>query len=252
MKESLLYLDGVSVSRSDTDILSDVTVSVQPGEITGVLGRNGAGKSSLAYAIMGLQGYLPHKGKIYYEGQDITGWTITRRAKAGLTLAWQHPARYEGIPVREYLELSSSDPSEGKLVEALNLVQLEGNYLTRMIDRNLSGGERKRIELASVYLMKPRLTILDEPDSGVDLLAMGDIIKLFRTMAGEGRSVLIITHRDDVAAECDRSYLICGGCIVLEGTSEAVRRYFMSQCRPCPELETVIGSRKEENVESRD
>ncbi|HAG22637.1 MAG: Fe-S cluster assembly ATP-binding protein [Synergistales bacterium] len=236
MKESLLYLDEVSVTRGGAQILDKVTIQVKPQEITGVLGRNGAGKSSLAYAVMGLQGYRPESGRIYFKGKDITDWSITERAKSGLTLAWQHPARYEGITVREYLRISSGGKAdEETMKEALDLVQLDTSYLDRMLDKNLSGGERKRIELSSVYMMKPDLAILDEPDSGVDLLALGDITRLFRKIVNDGSSVIIITHREDVAARCDRSYLMCHGRIVLEGSAEAVRRYFLSQCRPCPD-----------------
>lgn len=236
MKESLLFLDEVSVTRGGADILDKVTIQVRPMEMTGILGRNGAGKSSLAYAIMGLGSHMPKSGRVYFKGQDITEWSITERARAGLTLAWQHPARYEGITVREYLRISSGGKADNEAMkEALYLVQLDAGYLDRMVDKNLSGGERKRIELSSVYMMKPTLTILDEPDSGVDLLALGEITRLFRKMVEEGSSVLIITHREDVAARCDRSYLMCNGKIMLEGSAEAVRRYFMSQCRPCPD-----------------
>lgn len=236
MKESLLYLDEVSVTRGGAQILDKVTIQVKPKEMTGVLGRNGAGKSSLAYTVMGLQGYRPESGRIYFKGKDITDWSITERAKSGLTLAWQHPARYEGIAVREYLRISSGGKADEKTMkEALDFVQLDTSYLDRMLDKNLSGGERKRIELSSVYMMKPDLAILDEPDSGVDLLALGDITRLFRKIVDDGSSVMIITHREDVAARCDRSYLMCHGRIVLEGSAEAVRRYFLSQCRPCPD-----------------
>lgn len=247
MKESLLYLDEVSVTRGGTDILENVTIQVRSREMTGVLGRNGAGKSSLAYAVMGVQSYKPRSGRIYFRGKDITEWSITERARAGVTLAWQHPARYEGISVREYLRISSGGKAtEDEMKEALYLVQLDTGYLDRMVDKNLSGGERKRIELSSVYMMKPVLTMLDEPDSGVDLLALGEITRLFRKMVEDGGSVLIITHREDVAARCDRSYLMCNGKIMLEGSAEAVRRYFMSQCRPCPDPEKEEYSKVEE------
>lgn len=242
MKESLLYVDEITVVREDKEVLKDVSIRVLPGEITGILGRNGAGKSSLAYTIMGLPNYRPKKGAIYFRGQDITELGITERARLGITLAWQHPARYEGISVAEYLRISSKEKIEElQMEEALALVQLESSYLSRKVDKTLSGGERKRIELASVYLMNSQLTILDEPDSGVDLLAMADIISLFRKMTENGRSVLIITHREDVASQCDRSYLMCSGSIVLEGTAEAVRRYFLSQCMPCPEHKGETG-----------
>ena len=235
MRENLLFVDDLHVSREGTPILKGVTLRVNPGEIVGVLGRNGAGKSSLAYALMGTHRYTPSSGRILFSGEDITAETISQRAKRGVTLAWQHPARYEGITVRQYLRLSTQGVKEADMEDALSWVQLETPYLERMVDKALSGGERKRIELASIFLMQPRLAMLDEPDSGVDLIALGDIMHLFRDLAGGANGVLLITHREDVAAACDRSYLMCNGRIILEGSAEAVKRYFMSQCSPCTE-----------------
>ncbi len=233
---ALLEVEGISVAREGKKILNRLSLKAEEGQITGVLGRNGAGKSSLAYAVMGLANYRPQEGRIRFRGREITDLSITDRAREGLTLAWQHPARYEGVSVRDYLRLSSKKAEEKDLAEALSLVLLDPrSYMDRMVDKTLSGGERKRIELASVYLMKPRLAILDEPDSGVDLLALGEIMQVFRLLAREGRGVLIITHREDVASQCDRSYLMCSGSVVLEGTAEAVKRYFLSQCEPCQE-----------------
>ena len=233
MNEPLLRVDQLHVAREGVPILQGVSLQAQAGEITGVLGRNGAGKSTLAYALMGLPSYAPSKGIVRFSGEDISDWSITERARAGLTLAWQHPARYEGITVGDYLKLSSPGAAPKDLEEALDLVQLGGTYLARRVDKALSGGERKRIELASVYLMHPKLAILDEPESGVDLLALGDILSLFHRLAREGSGVLIITHREDVASQCHRSYLMCRGHIILEGSAEAVKRYFLSQCEPC-------------------
>ncbi len=237
MKESTLFVDDISVVKEGVPILQEVTIKVAPGEIAGVLGRNGAGKSSLAYALMGVERYAPLQGRIWMRGEDITDLSITERAQRGLTLAWQHPARYEGISIRDYLRISSKSVTEASMEDALGRVQLEPRYLERMLDKNLSGGERKRIELASIFLMQPRLAILDEPDSGVDLIALVEIMNLFRDLAENGNSVLIITHREDVAAACDRSYLMCGGRVVLEGSAEAVKRYFMSQCSPCMDID---------------
>ena len=238
MKEPTLFVDDVSVIKEGASILQEVSIKVAPGEIAGVLGRNGAGKSSLAYALMGVERYRPKTGHIWMRGEEITNFSVTDRARRGLTLAWQHPARYEGITIRDYLRISSKNVTEASMEDALARVQLEPRYLERMLDKNLSGGERKRIELASIFLMQPRLAILDEPDSGVDLIALGEIMNLFRDLAENGNSVLIITHREDVAASCDRSYLMCGGRVVLEGSAEAVKRYFMSQCSPCTDIGT--------------
>jgi Fe-S cluster assembly ATP-binding protein len=235
LEPQMLFVKDLEVEREGNRILRGISMQVHPGEICGVLGRNGAGKSSLAYAIMGLPQYAPRKGRIWFDGEDITEWGVTERARAGITLAWQHPARYEGIQVRDYLKLSKPDAAVEDLEEALKLVQMEPFYLDRMVDKGLSGGERKRIELSSIYLMKPRLAILDEPDSGVDLLALGEVMGLFKILASGGSSVLIITHREDVAAACDRSYLMCAGKMILEGSAAAVKRYFLSQCEPCVE-----------------
>ncbi|WMI72094.1 ABC transporter ATP-binding protein [Aminobacterium sp. MB27-C1] len=233
MGTTLLSVDSITVRRENTTILKDMSLKVESGEVTGVLGRNGAGKSSLAYALMGLPDYIPVKGSITFLGKDITRWSITDRAKAGLTLAWQLPARYEGISIRDYLRTGTKGCSERDLEESMDFIQMNTTFLDRAIDKSLSGGERKRIELASIYLMKPRLAILDEPDSGVDLLALREVLGLLRLLADQGSGVMVITHREDVAAGCDRSYLMCDGRIILEGSAGAVKRYFMSQCRPC-------------------
>lgn len=230
----LLYLDDITVSRENgKKLLDKVTIKVGHGEITGVLGRNGAGKTTLAYTIMGLPSYKPDSGRIFFEGEDITDLSITERARLGITLAWQYPARYEGITVAEYLRLSRRDATKRELEEALDFIQMEAFYLDRFVDKALSGGERKRLELASVYLMRPKLAILDEPDSGVDMLAIGDVVRLFKRLADFGSSVLVITHRDDIASACDRAYLLCNGKVMLEGQPVAVKQYYMSLCGPC-------------------
>jgi len=231
---ALLHVDNITVTRENgKKLLDQVTIKVGHGEVAGVLGRNGAGKTSLAYSIMGLPSYKPDLGRIFFEGSDITDLSITERARLGITLAWQYPARYEGITVAEYLRLSRKDATRRELEEALDFIQMEPFYLDRFVDKSLSGGERKRLELASVYLMRPKLAILDEPDSGVDLLALGDVVKLFKKLVDFGSSVLVITHRDDVASSCDRAYLLCNGRVMLEGQPKAVKRYYMSLCEPC-------------------
>lgn len=230
----LLQVDEVTVTRENgKKLLDQVNLRVGHGEVTGVLGRNGAGKTTLAYTVMGLPSYRPNSGRIFFEGKDITNLSITERSRLGITLAWQYPARYEGITVAEYLRLSRKDATRRELEEALDFIQMEPFYLDRFVDKALSGGERKRLELASIYLMRPKLAILDEPDSGVDLLALGDVIKLFKKLIDFGSSVLVITHRDDIASACDRAYLLCNGKVMLEGQPIAVKQYFMSLCSPC-------------------
>lgn len=134
---------------------------MKEGLIKSVLGSNAAGKSSLASVIMGLEGYKPFKGRVIFMEEDITDYPIWKRAKMGLTLAWQEPARFEGLTVKDYILAGMKEKDENLLEEFLRLVLLEPkSYLQRPVDKTLSGGERKRIELASVFAMKPKLAIL--------------------------------------------------------------------------------------------
>ena len=143
-------------------------------------------------------------------------------------------ARYVGLGMRE--------PDVAGIREALDAVALPpDDYLSRYVDEALSGGERKRVELAAVYAMRPRLAILDEPDSGIDALSLDDIARLIRRMATEGTTVLAITHRDQVVDIADAASLICGGQIVQTGEPGRVCERYARCCRPCDRAEIVEG-----------
>lgn len=163
-----------------------------------------------------------------------------------MTLAWQDPARFEGITVEDYLCLGMAEPSKERIEAALESVALSPQtYLGRTVDQSLSGGERKRIELAAVYAMRPRLAILDEPDSGVDVLSLGDISDLIRRMAAEGTAVLLITHRDEMVPVADVCALMCGGEIVRVGDPQEVREYYKRRCEPCEVVQPAGGEEYE-------
>jgi Fe-S cluster assembly ATP-binding protein len=229
----LLQVEGVWLQRPGAEVLRGVDLTVGRGEVHALLGLNGSGKTSLALTLMGATGYRPERGRILFDGQDITSLSVTERARLGLTLAWQEPARFEGLPTADYLALGMKNPTRERVEEALTAVALSpAAYLSRTVNSALSGGERKRIELAAVYAMQPRLAVLDEPDSGVDVLCIGDIMALIRRMASEGTSVLMITHRDEMAEVADKASLICGGAVVNTGTPAEVREYFAHRCRP--------------------
>ncbi len=233
MNGYLLQVENVSLKRDGHNILKHVNLGVRPGEVHGLLGLNGSGKSSLAYTLMGCAGYRPDAGCIWFAGQDITEMSITERAKLGLTLAWQEPARYEGLPVGAYLALSAHDADPKRLNEALEAVALPPQmYLPRPVNQALSGGERKRIELAAVFAMRPKLAILDEPDSGVDTLSLRDIAALIRRMADHGTAVLLITHRDEMVEVADSATLMCAGTAVSDGDPATVRAYYHERFRP--------------------
>jgi len=233
----LLQVEDVWVQRPGAEVLRGVNLTIHRGEVHAMLGLNGSGKTSLALTLMGVGGYEPEQGRIVLDGQDITALSVTERARLGLTLAWQEPARFEGLPAADYLALGMKEPSRQRIEEALTAVALSPlAYMSRVVNSALSGGERKRIELAAVYAMQPRLAILDEPDSGVDVLCIGDIMALIRRMASEGMSVLVITHRDEMAEVADTASLMCGGAIVKIGTSIEMRDYFAQRCRPHGDL----------------
>lgn len=238
-REAILQMFDVWVSREERQILRGVNLAVKEGSVHAVLGQNGSGKSTLAYTLMGAAGYRPTKGWVIFAGQDITNLSINERGKLGITLAWQEPARFEGLTVERYLGLGQREPDARRVRMALEAVNLGASYLQRFVDESLSGGERKRIELAAVYAMAPKLAILDEPDSGIDTLSLSDIAQLIHRMAQEGSTVLLISHRDEVVAIADTASLICEGQIVQTGNPDKVCDRYARCCRPCDRAERV-------------
>jgi Fe-S cluster assembly ATP-binding protein len=229
---ALLKLDDISYSTAERVILSGLSLTVAAGEVHALLGTNGTGKSSLAYLIMGCEGYAPGRGSIVFAGQTINGLKLHERARLGISLAWQEPVRFEGLSVRDYLLLRDKD---GDAAAALRLVGLEPElYLRRMVDKSLSGGERKRIELASILSLQPRCAILDEPDSGIDMLSTADILNVIDAFRARGTAVLLITHREEIALQADRASQLCGGRIVYSGPPAQVATFYKERrCQLC-------------------
>ena len=240
MRETLplLVLQDLTFTAGARRILDGFNLTVEQGGIHALLGTNGTGKSTVAYLIMGCEGYRPDAGSILFDGQSINDLTISERARLGITMAWQEPARFEGITVGNYLSLGKKDVDPE---EALELVGLHPSmYLNRMVDKCLSGGERKRIELASIVALQPRLAILDEPDSGIDMLSTGDILHVLRAFRERGSSVLLITHREEIVRVADRASQICGGRIICTGDPLKVAEFYKSRkCLICSGEECV-------------
>jgi Fe-S cluster assembly ATP-binding protein len=229
--EALLQIKNLNLDRDGRQVLRDVNLELYPGQVHTLMGLNGSGKSSLAYTIMGCEGYIPASGQILFEGKELNGLSIVERARLGITLAWQEPARFEGIPVGKYVGVGMKTPNRDHVVAALDAVSLPAKfYGYRSTDQSLSGGERKRIELASVYAMHPRLAILDEPDSGIDVLTLGDIGVLIRRMAAEGCAVLLITHNDELVSVSDAASIMCAGSVIFTGSPLEAHQYFTKRC----------------------
>ncbi len=245
--DEILRVEKLNLRKGNKYIIKDFNVSIERHMISVVLGVNGAGKSSLAYVLMGLSGYSPDGGKIYFDGKDITKLSITKRARMGMTLAWQVPANFEGLTVRDYLMLGMKNKSIFAVKDALNRVAMDPIlYMNRVVDKSLSGGERKRIELASVYAMHPEFVILDEPDSGIDIISLVSIKGLIKGLKDNGSTVLLITHRNDVADIADKAFLMCSGTIIKEGLPEEISSFFAGECDNCnhrgaPESSLVKG-----------
>lgn len=229
---ALLEVKNVSYQADERQIIDGLSLRMEAAEVHALIGTNGTGKSTLAYLIMGCSGYQPSEGEIVFAGKSIGELSIHERAALGITMAWQEPVRFEGLSVREYLTLKNREMDPAICLASVGLEPLL--YLDRLVDKALSGGERKRIELASLLALRPRLALLDEPDSGIDMLSTGDIIGVIEAMRKGGAAVLLITHREEIARIGDRASLLCGGRIICTGTPVAVAdRYRERRCAVC-------------------
>ena len=228
---AILELRDVGLKLNGKWILHDINAEIWEGHVHAVVGPNGAGKSTLAYAIMGLEGYRNIEGDIIFEGESIKGLNVTERAKKGITLAWQEPARYEGLTVKKFLMASAGGRVD--VEDILEKVGLDAEYAERAVDKTLSGGERKKIELASILAMKPKLVMLDEPDSGIDVASLEKIFEAIKVLKEEGSTVMLITHSLAVLKQAEHAFLMCNGMIVDKGRMEKLIPFFEGKCIPC-------------------
>jgi len=222
----LLEIRHVTFIADNKLVLDNLDLSIQEGEIHALIGTNGTGKSTLARLVMGCEGYQINSGEIIFAQQEIDQYSLQKRVSLGISMVWQEPAYFEGISVRDYLHLNNQE----NLTECLKSVGLNADeYLDRMLDKTMSGGERKRIELASMLALRPRLCILDEPVSGIDLLSINNIISVIKQIQRHGSTVLLISHREEIASVADRASLLCGGKVILTGTPENVIHSYKSR-----------------------
>jgi Fe-S cluster assembly ATP-binding protein len=228
----LLEIKDITYRVKEKEIFSGLSLSIESKEVHAILGKNGTGKSTLAYLVMGCESYIPTSGVILFEGKIINDIKLHERAQLGITLAWQEPVRLEGISVWDYLTLKKKEINPSLYLEMVGLSP--ELYLNRMMDKSLSGGERKRIELASIVALEPKLAILDEPDSGIDMLSIQDIINVINVLKKNGAAVLLITHREEIGKIADRASHICNGKIICSGDPEKVAEYYKSRkCEAC-------------------
>ena len=228
----LLEIKNLSFQIGGKTIFDGLNLALEPREIHALIGTNGSGKSSLAYLILGCEEYAPTSGEILFEGNSISALKLHERARLGITLSWQEPARLEGLSVMDYLRLGNRYADSADFLRKVGLAPEQ--YLQRNIDKTLSGGQRKRIELASVLALRPKLALLDEPDSGIDLLSIGEIAEVIHSFKDVGASLLLITHREEMVRIADRASQLCGGKIVLTATPAEVAEHYKSRrCTVC-------------------
>lgn len=231
---SILEIDNLSLTLGERRVLDRLNVDIWEGHIHALVGPNGAGKSTLARAVMGLAGYRAYSGDIRFNGKSLNQLAVSERARLGITLAWQEPARFEGLSVRKFISAGMKKASADTVDSVLAQVGLQpGRYADRPVDQSLSGGERKRIELASIVAMGPRLVIMDEPDSGIDVEALERIFEVLELLKDRGTTVLMITHSPTVLERSEHAFLMCCGRIIDKGSVERIAPYFEDKCIPC-------------------
>jgi Fe-S cluster assembly ATP-binding protein len=231
---NLLEIKNLSLFKDNRPILNNLSMDIWAGHVHAVIGPNGAGKSTLANTIMGLSGYRDFEGDMLLDGESIAPLSVDERARRGITLLFQEPARFEGLGVMSFILAGAKEKSRTIAEEALAKVGLAPEkYLMRAVDKTLSGGERKRIELASIYAMNPRLVLMDEPDSGVDIDSVKYIFAVIKELRHRGSTIILITHSPEVLKHADHAFLICAGTLVDKGEMSRMFDYFNGKCVPC-------------------
>ncbi len=231
---SILETRDLLLNIGDKRVLDHLSLEFWPGYVHAVVGPNGAGKSTLANAIMGLSGYTGFQGDVLFQGESVKDMPLDERGRKGITLAWQEPARYEGLKVKTFISAGTNNKSPEHAAQALERVGLDpAEYMERAVDKTLSGGERKRIELASILTMEPKLVLMDEPDSGIDVEALERIFEAIQFLRDKGVTVLMITHSMTVLNKADHAFLICCGQMVEKGSVNKIKQYFGQKCIPC-------------------
>ena len=220
----MLELQNIKWKVSDgTEIIKNINVEIPTGKLVVITGPNGGGKTSLAKLIAGLE--KPTSGSIILDGEDITSLDITERANKGISYAFQQPVRFKGITVRDLLELAA-----GKKIEEKEICSLLGkvglctrDYIDREVNSSLSGGEIKRIEIATVLARNTKLTIFDEPEAGIDLWSFNELIDAFvdikENYAG---TLLIISHQERILNIADEIIVIANGVVKDIGKKEEI------------------------------
>lgn len=208
----MLKLEKISFSVRKNQILDEIDFNFLPNQIYAITGANGSGKSSLAKIIMGF--VKPDQGRIFLENKDISRLGVAKRAQAGVGLSFQQPVKFKGVTVRDLLKIAAQKKQITDTLgsEILTEVGLDAEkYLDREVNDELSGGELKRIELATTLARQPKVAIFDEPEAGVDLWSFDELTDVFKNLKNKNRVIIIVSHQVKILEIADKILLLENG-----------------------------------------
>lgn len=229
---------GIDAGQSKKEILKNISLTVGDNKFVVITGPNGGGKSTLAKVIMGIE--QPGSGRILLDGVDITDKSITERANLGISFAFQQPVRFKGVHVLDLIRLAAKKQlSAADACQYLSEVGLcAKDYINREVDGSLSGGELKRIEIATVLARGTKVSVFDEPEAGIDLWSFQNLIQVFENMRKKTHgSILIISHQERILDIADEIVVISDGSVLKHGTRDEIMPQIMgtsSALGECP------------------
>ena len=227
----MIELKNICYKIDDKQILKDINLNLDEG-ITVITGPNGAGKSTLAKIIMGI--IKPTSGSIFYNGQDITDFSITQRAKIGFSFAFQQPVKFKGLKVSDMLRLACGDKTKPLAPYLTSVGLCAKQYLNRELSGELSGGELKRIEIATVLARASKVNIFDEPEAGIDLWSFTNLVKTFEEFQKQTSSIFImISHQEKMIELAQNIILLKDGVVENYGKKQDVMSNLNSSVKSC-------------------